>query len=431
MVSGSATLVVNSGAMAVGTVATAALGLLYWWFAARTFPPSAIGKSSALLSVMNLIGMLGEAGLGTLLIGEIGPHLRKAPGLVAAVAIVGTGLGVLLALAFAFATRSAGLAGPVGWYETLAFVIGCGLTVLHLVMLRALVGQLNGGGTMIGQVLFSMAKLLLIAAVAASGSESDTAIVLTWPAGVVTSWLCFDLLTGGGARHLVGRPDFGLLHELRHKVVGHYALDVAVQAPAIVMPYVVLVLFTPNTNAAFAVVWMIISTASTIPAQAATVLFPVVRADPSRYRRNLAVSLTISLLFSLSCAIFVAAYSRPMLAFFNPAYPEIAGSGLRLLGFGLVGLTLKFHLCALARLGNWMRIAAGWFAVGGALELAMAIAGGKLAGLQGFVGGWTLTVSLEGVLALGILWVWTRHNKAAVAREASAASSMQTCLERR
>ena len=41
----SATLLVNSGALAIGTVATAVLGFVYWWLAARLFPPEAIGKA--------------------------------------------------------------------------------------------------------------------------------------------------------------------------------------------------------------------------------------------------------------------------------------------------------------------------------------------------------------------------------------------------
>jgi O-antigen/teichoic acid export membrane protein len=397
---GSGTLIINSGAMAAGTIVTAALGLLYWWLAARAFPPAAIGKASALLSVMGLIGLLGEAGLGTLLIGEITTHRSKAPGLIAAAALVGTALGVLLALTFAFVTQRAGLAGPTSWVEVSAFVAGCGLTVFHMVTLQGLVGNLNGGGRTIELVLFSLMKLLLIATAAAVGARSDTAIVLTWPFGIVASWFCFDLLTAGGARRLVGRPDFELLHELRHKVVGHYALDVVMQAPAVVMPYVVLVLLSPDTNAAFAAIWMVVSTASMIPAVAATVLFPVVRADPSRYKRDLLVSLTMSLLFSLACAIFVLAYSKQMLAFFNPAYATIAGSDLRFLGFGLLGLTLKFHFCALARLRNRMGKAAGLFAALGALELAMSIAGAKFAGLEGLVLGWMLAVSIEGAFAL-------------------------------
>lgn len=192
----SAALVVNSGALAIGTAATAVLGFAYWWLAARLFPPEAIGRASALLSVMGLVGLLGEAGLGTLLIGEIGRHRDRAPGLVGAAACVGAALALGLASLYVFVAplvSSTGLIG--GWIESIAFVLGCGLTVLNAVALQALVGNLNSTGRMIQQVLFSLSKLMLIAAAAAGGYASNAAILLTWVAGLLTSWIGYNLLT--------------------------------------------------------------------------------------------------------------------------------------------------------------------------------------------------------------------------------------------
>src|SRR6202021_2499026 len=104
-------------------------------------------------------------------------------------------------------------------------------------------------------------------------------------------------------------------------------------------------------------------------------------------------------LFSLVCARLVFVYSRGILSLFNPAYPEIAGSSLRLLGFSLLGSTIKFHACTLARLNDAMRRTSPWFAFGGLLELGFAIAGAKLDAMQGLVLGWTLAVSIEGACA--------------------------------
>ncbi|MER8792441.1 hypothetical protein NKH71_32300 [Mesorhizobium sp. M0983] len=397
----SATLVMNSGALAIGTVATAGLGFVYWWLAARLFPPEVIGKASALVSVMALVGVLGEAGLGTLLMGEIVRYPGKEPGLAAAAASVGVALAVGLALLFVFGEAYLNSStGPIGgWFLGAAFVLGCGLTGLSIVADQAFVGTLHSSRRMIRQVLFSTFKLMLIAAAAAAGYASTATILLTWVVGLLASWIGVDLLTRGGARRLVGPPEFRLLHTLRRKAFDHYALDVALQAPCVIMPYLVLVLLSPTTNAAFVALWMLVSMASLIPAAMATVLFPVVRASPKQSRHDILLSLTASLLFSLVCAAFVFTFSQEILAVFNPAYPEIAGSSLRFLGFSLLGSTLKFHACTLARLGDRMRKSSRWFALGGVLELCLAIAGAKLGGLQGLVLGWTLAVSIEGVCA--------------------------------
>jgi O-antigen/teichoic acid export membrane protein len=410
----SATLITNSGALAVGTIATAAFGFVYWWLAARLFPPEVIGRVSALLSVMGLVGVLGEAGLGTLLIGETVRHRARAPGLAAAAAAVGVLLAVVLALLFVVgeANLISGR-GPIdGWLEASVFVFGCGLTALSMVSDQALVGNLNSTGRLTQQLLFSVFKLMLIVVAVVAGWTSDEAILLTWVTGLLASWIVFDLLTGGGARRLVDRPDFGLLHALRRKVFDHYTLDIALQAPSISMPYLVLVLLSPVINAAFALLWMMVSVAAVIPAVAATTLFPVVTANPTQSRHDILMSLSMSLLFSLICAVLILVYSQEILALFNPAYPEIAGSSLRFLGFSLLGSTLKFHACALARLGDWMRKAARWFALGAALELCFAVAGAKLAGLQGLVVGWTLAVSIEGACSAVVFGFATKLDSA-------------------
>ncbi len=409
----SATLLVNSGALVIGTVTTAALGFVYWWLAARLFPPEAIGQASALLSVMGLVGLMGEAGLGTLLIGEIGRHRDQAAGLAGSAACVGGALALGLALAFILAAPRISFARLFeGWPDSVAFVFGCCLTALNAIALQALVGHLNGIRRMLQQILFSALKLALIAGVAAARYESSCAILLTWVIGLLASWIGFDLATRGGARLVIGSPDFGLLHALRCKVLDHYALDIGMQAPGLIMPYLVLVVLSPTTNAAFAALWMLINMASVLPAVAATTLFPVVRANPTQSRHDIIVSLTASLLFSLICAVFVLAYSRQILGLFNPLYPDIAGSNLRFLGFSLLGSTFKYHVCALARLGDWMRKASLCSALGGALEVCLAVAGAKLDGLSGLVMGWTLAVSIEGACAAFVLVAATKRGAA-------------------
>jgi len=208
---------------------------------------------------------------------------------------------------------------------------------------------------MIQQVFFSVFKLVLIAAVRHRQPDIEHRDPPDLGGQLLASWIAVDLATRGGAHRLVGIPDFRLLHTFRRKVFDHYALDVTLQAPGIIVPYLVLVLLSPAVTAAFAALWTLVSTAAVIPAVLATVLFPVGRAGPDKSRHHFLVSLTASLTFSLACAVFIFVYSQEILAIFNPAYREIAGSSLRLLGFSLLGLTLKFHACALARLSDAMR----------------------------------------------------------------------------
>src|SRR3712207_3210155 len=70
------TILANTGSLIGTTAVTSVLGFLYWWLAARLFPPEAVGLASAAISAMMLLGTMGMLGLGTVLIGEL-PRQRS------------------------------------------------------------------------------------------------------------------------------------------------------------------------------------------------------------------------------------------------------------------------------------------------------------------------------------------------------------------
>src|SRR5947209_19948940 len=64
-------MLINAGSLIGTSAVTSLLGFVYWWIAARQFPPEAVGIASASISAMTLLGGLCILGLGTLLITEI------------------------------------------------------------------------------------------------------------------------------------------------------------------------------------------------------------------------------------------------------------------------------------------------------------------------------------------------------------------------
>lgn len=404
-------LVSNSGAIAAGTAVTAAFGFIYWWVAARSFAPEAVGRASALLSLMSLVGVFGESGLGTLLTGEIITRPGRERGLITAAALMAVSLSVaagVLILLFDLIGPGLALAVDAHPLSGLWLVLGCGVTSLCLILDQAFVGMLQGPIRLLRQFVFSASKLALIGA-AALWSGDEAAILLTWVAGQAVSLGVVELLARRkGGRSLIQRPDFRLLARLRSRAVGHYLLDVTIQAPLLALPFVVTVLLSPGFNAAFSGIWMVVSVAFVVPAASATVLLPTGKAEPHRYGDRMLLSLGASLIFALAFGLFIFFYSRQILALFNPAYVEIAGSSLRFLGFGVVGAVVKFHLCASARLSNRMRRASLWFGIGALFELGGAGLGCKIAGLEGVAVAWTGALSIEAIA----MWLLLSHCRA-------------------
>src|SRR5438067_3698044 len=94
-------ILVNAGSLMGTTVITSILGFVYWWLAARQFPPEAVGLASAAISAMTLLGTFAILGLGTLLLGELPRQRDREASLISAALILVGAVGGLLGLAFA------------------------------------------------------------------------------------------------------------------------------------------------------------------------------------------------------------------------------------------------------------------------------------------------------------------------------------------
>ena len=128
-------ILVNSGSL-VGTMAvTSVLGFVYWWVAARQFPPEAVGIASAAVSSMMLLGTICMLGLGTLLITELPRQPGKETTLISTALVVGGGVGAGIGILFAVVAPYASaqfnpLKASVA--DIVIFAIGVSLTAMHV-----------------------------------------------------------------------------------------------------------------------------------------------------------------------------------------------------------------------------------------------------------------------------------------------------------
>jgi O-antigen/teichoic acid export membrane protein len=172
-------------------------------------------------------------------------------------------------------------------------------------------------------------------------------------------------------------------------------------APTILLPFLVTVLLSPRANAVFTMLWMVVVVASIVPSTLATVLFPAIQAEPHHYRNRMTLSLSVSLLYALTFGLFIFLFSTDILRVFNPDYAVIGGTDLRLLGCGMIGAVIKFHICAAARINNRMREASVSVFLAGLFELACVAIGVRLGGLAGLALAWMIATLIEaGVLLL-------------------------------
>ncbi|WP_457796808.1 lipopolysaccharide biosynthesis protein [Methylocystis sp. S23] len=388
----------NSAIIAAGSFASATLGFFYWWLAARCFSPEVVGSASASTSLMGLIGVFGEIGLGAFLVGEAREESAR---MAVAALLTSAVVSMLCALGVVAAAHSLGFGAKflsTDPLSTLVLALGCSATSTALVLDQSFVGFLKGHLSFLRNIVFSAMKLAFLAFLAFSAwtAPSEFAIVASWTLACGVSILV-PLFSKEGSI-LARRPDFSSLYEARAKIIRHHALDIATLGSGLALPVVVAATLGPASNSAFYPLWTILNVALLAPASLTIVLFTVVSRSPEKLASSLAASLLLSVAAGLAVSLVFYFWSRDILAIFNRAYVEIAGDDLRLLGFGFLAVTAKQHYVALSRIENAMLKASGVLALGGLAEVAFAALGGYAGGLSGFVSAWLAAAFLQAVL---------------------------------
>ena len=407
-------LALNAGAVAASNLVAAALGFGYWWLAARRFSPEQVGLAASAVSVMNLLAQVGEFGLGPLLLSEVPKQTRTAGALIAAALTATLGCCLCLALAYVVGARLAlHDVGPIlqSAPGSALFVLGVVVTGATVVIDQALIAQMRSELQAIRLGGFAIVKLAFLAAAGGLAISSATTIFTTWVAGALVSLGVLAAFSAHSRRTIWERPRVSLLRPVLGKIIGHHGLNVALQAPLLLMPFLVTQMLSARVNAAFYAAWAILGVVSLTPAALSSVVVTVARREPDAFASRFAFSLCASLAVCGTASLAFWLYSPFILALFNPQYVDIAGSSLAVLGVGTIGMAVKFHYVALGRYADRMALATLVAAVGGALELFLSTYGAASAGLHGLAKGWVIAVSLEAIPMAALMFAMAAAQK--------------------
>jgi ubiquinone/menaquinone biosynthesis C-methylase UbiE/O-antigen/teichoic acid export membrane protein len=399
-------MVSNAGSIVATAAITSIVGFAYWLVAARLFSAPSVGLASALISAMLLLGTISVFGFGTLLIGELSRNQGGERSLIATGSLVAGGTGMLLGLLFGLiAPHLSGSFQPLdGNYRfVFLFAIGVALTGVSLVFDTAVIGLFLGRLQLLRNGLFAAIKLAaLLTAVALLPNRNWETIFGTWVLGSLLSFaapLPMLLLKARAGPHSV-RPQMGMLRRKAGAALGHHGLNLALQAPALLLPLAVTITLSTTKNAAFYIAWNIASFALVGPTALATVLFAVGVSSPDTLRRDTRISLRLGLLSGAIAMVVLVVFANTILSAFGSVYSSQAVVTLRILSLVVLPLTIKSHYAALSRIHRRQATAARLMAAGLLLEIAFAVAGARLGGLAGLSGGWVLAICIEAALAM-------------------------------
>jgi O-antigen/teichoic acid export membrane protein len=392
----------NAGSL-VGSIAiTSLLGFPYWWLAAQSFPAAAVGFAAATVSAMTLLGTIGMLGLGTLLTSELPRRQADRSSILATGLAFAACAGVVLGLVFAVvAPGPLGLSalgrhpGPIS-----LFAVGVALTSVTMVIDQALIGLLRGALQLWRNALFSASKLALLAVVGVTAlSASGPAIYATWVAGLAISlgWLAVVARRIGTRLHDY-RPRWSLIRDWRRAATEHHILNLALQAPTLMMPLVVTATISITASAYYYAASLITG----FLAYGAIALTYALYAVGVRAEESLAPVLRFTLRLSFGVVLAANAVLVPgaglILRIFGREYAENAATTLRILGVIVCLTIVKDHYVAICRIRGTVLKAAIVCTAAAVLETGLAALGGAYGGLTWLVLGPLGALALETIV---------------------------------
>lgn len=315
-----AQLLSNVSSLVSGTVGSAALGFAYWWIAARYFTLETVGLTAATISVTQITALVSECGLGTILIGETLSHGKKGFGLISAALIISSTGAALLGILFLGLSSLVSIElGRItnSYAGAFLFILGCWTTSFVSILNSAFAGLLRGPFQMYLALSISTIKLVMIIVVGVyyGSAAKEEAVFATWVTGLAVSGFVFAMLLvplNGGR---FPAPRFRAIRPLVSRAFSYHLLDLVIQVPTVLMPFVVTVMLSPAINAAFNAALMIIRVASNIPSALSTFIFAIGASDRQAFASRLRFSLVVLTSCSVVIALFLGSFSNFILTF--------------------------------------------------------------------------------------------------------------------
>ena len=252
----------NASALMLSTVASAAVGFLFWVVAARWFAPSAVGLASAVVSSMTLLAAIAQLNLTSL----YARFLPTAGAKTRDIIVGGAAASILMSLA--------GVACFV-WWGLARDIVGQGGRVIALfgtgVVVSALYFVVDGVLTAFGRaawvptknVATSAAKLALLVVFGTAGlAGGPLAMLVAWvvPVVAVVIVLAVMVLRRLAPAHAeVTRPveSVPTRREVAGFVSAEYVNGIIANVTAFVPPVLVALVLGPARSAYFYIPWLI------------------------------------------------------------------------------------------------------------------------------------------------------------------------------
>jgi O-antigen/teichoic acid export membrane protein len=399
--SGSKALEFNALALMVSTVATAAIGLLFWAAATRHYPVAEVGRASAVISTAALLSNVSHFNLGNVyarFLPAAGAHtrrfVRQGLALTAASAlVVGTGFVLVWPTDSLFANGT----------ERALFPLCVAVLTVFTVQDAVLFGLRAASWIPVKSVLFSLVKLALLIGLARVLPQGG--LVLAWvaPAAVavvVVVWLLHRTVMPRHMAAAASRHDLPGPRALAGFAAAEYTTGLMAYLVPLSLPLIIVAKLGTEQNAYFAVPWAISAALNMLTWNIAASLVVEAATDEESTRTLARRALRLSLVVAGGGAVVLLLGAPLLLRVFGTAYAEQGADLLRLMALAAPATAVTTVYTGVARVRRQVRRVVAVQAAIGVLVMALSLLLTDRLGVTGVGVAYLVAEGLVGLLLL-------------------------------
>jgi O-antigen/teichoic acid export membrane protein len=393
----------SASALVLTTGANAALGLIFWTLAARLYSVEEVGRGAATIAALQLVSMLGCAGLTPALIRFIPPSRLGTRRLVEVTYLAGVSLALFCGICVVVASQL--FIKPL---SVPGFVFLGGVVVFAVFTLQdgALIGLRRVGWVPVENAIFGIVKIALLVAFSAGGAWG---IFVSWSVATallvvpVNLALFLKFIPAHTRRSREPQREYTLTEIGRFSGANHVSA-LLMGFPDFLMPLIVVQIAGDRDNAFFYAAWSLVWPLRLIAVNIANA-FTAHAADDESRTRDLSVKAGLLILaIFIPLVLFLTFGSHPLLrTLFGPEYATQGDTVMRLLAPGLLFYAAVSLAVAVARVRRQISRLLVLSAIYAIVSLPISIALVEAAGIEGAGGAWLLSQLILAGIA-GVIW---------------------------
>lgn len=355
------------------TVASSALGVLFWLVGARVYTPTELGRAAAAVSAITLISGLAQLSLSTALVRFLPTAGRAAGRMIGYGQVAVTSLSVIFAAGFwLLGLGAAYLPSGRG-----AFLLFCA-TVAAVTVTGVHDGAFTGLGATqwvpARTVSSAVARLALIIALA--GAAVGAPVLLAWslPTVAVAVFTGAVLLVPRLRTARVPAPEvLPTRRDLTHFVGSQYLSGIVSGFASYAPPLIVTAVLGPAVNgSSFYVPWLILTVAVAMSWNVVVAFVVAASRGASEVRQHLWHALRLLIVINVGGGVVLAVGAPYILGVLGPQYAQGGTTALRIIGLAMPFMVIGFLFGAAAIINNrpwstlWLGLAGTSTFLGGA-----------------------------------------------------------------